>query len=210
MSDPRNETAKELRENSTKAESLLWELLRGKQLCGLKFRRQHPVDPYFADFACVSKQLIVELDGGYHDQTCDKDLKRQRILEAQGWQLIRFSNEDVLESVESVARAIATHLGLEYELVRRPRDGSGIMSSKNPTRSPTREARVPVATFPMGRLGYSLATTATTCVDTNALGRVATGTRASRVGERRGDGAASKGPTHFVGARGRITSDPPS
>ena len=135
MSESQNEIAKELRQNQTKAESLLWELLRGKQLCGLKFRRQHPVDPYFADFACVSKQLIVELDGGYHDQTCDKDFKRQRLLEAQGWQVIRFRNEDVLENVESVARAIATHLGLEYEFVGRPPDGSGIMSSKSPTRS---------------------------------------------------------------------------
>lgn len=109
--------------------------LTWKALCGLKFRRQHPIEPYFADFACVSRKLIVELDGGYYDQTTERDLKREKYLMVKGCQVMRFGNEEVLEDAEAVARAIATALDLEYELIRRPKDGSGIMSSKNPTRS---------------------------------------------------------------------------
>ena len=135
MKESRTKIAKKLRQRQTKPESLLWELLRSKQLCGLKFRRQHPIKPYFADFACVSEHLIVELDGGYHEQTEEGDIQRQNYLEAKGWKVVRFTNEDVLADVESVAKAIAAHLGLEYVLARRPRDGSGMMSSKSPTRS---------------------------------------------------------------------------
>ncbi|MEM7477975.1 MAG: DUF559 domain-containing protein, partial [Planctomycetota bacterium] len=94
MRDPKIETAKELRKSETKAESLLWELLRGKQPCGLKFPRQHPIDPYFADFACLSRKIVIELDGGYHDQTDEHDVKRQKRLQASGWRVLRFSNED--------------------------------------------------------------------------------------------------------------------
>lgn len=147
MSDLRNESAKELRQNETKAESLLWELLRGKQLCGLKFRRQHPVDPFFADLACVSEQLIVEIDGGYHEKTVDKDLNRQRFLETKDWKVLRFSNEDVLDNVESVTRAIAMHLSLGYELIRRSRI--------------TRD-------LPKGKVRASVEPATLTCVDTNA------------------------------------------
>ncbi|MFN3193342.1 MAG: endonuclease domain-containing protein [Aureliella sp.] len=135
MKPDRIDRAKELRAKQTKAESLLWELLRGKQVCGMKFRRQHPIGPYFADFACVSQQLVVELDGGYHDQKCNEDLTRQRHLENLGWKVVRFTNDDVLDDAEAVPRAIAAHLGLEFELTRRTRKGSGMMSSKSPTRS---------------------------------------------------------------------------
>ena len=110
-------------------------LTDGQQLCGLKFRRQHPIGPYSADFGCVSKRLVVELDGDYHDQVCEADLKRQKHLENLGWQVIRFSNDDVLQDVEAVVRAIAAHLDLEYALVRRDSAGSGMMHSKSPTRS---------------------------------------------------------------------------
>lgn len=55
--------AKSLRRTQTETEGLLWSTLRRKQLCGMKFRRQHPIEPYLADFACVSKRLVVELDG---------------------------------------------------------------------------------------------------------------------------------------------------
>ncbi|MCA9129812.1 MAG: endonuclease domain-containing protein [Planctomycetales bacterium] len=132
--DPINR-AKKLRANQTKAESLLWELVRSSQLCGLKIRRQHPIGPYFADFACLSKRFVVELDGDYHDQVCAEDLSRQKHLESMGWRVIRFSNDDVLEDVEAVTRAIATQLGLVYSLCRRKPDGSGMVNSKSPTRS---------------------------------------------------------------------------
>ena len=61
------EYARELRVRQTKAESLLWCVLRGRRLLGLKFRRQYPIEPYIADFACIQKFQIIEIDGGYHD-----------------------------------------------------------------------------------------------------------------------------------------------
>lgn len=61
--------ARELRARQTKAESLLWQVLRGRRLCGLKFRRQFPIEPWIVDFACVEHKLVVELDGGYRDYT---------------------------------------------------------------------------------------------------------------------------------------------
>ena len=105
--------ARDLRVRQTDAESLLWYVLRGRRLCGLKFRRQYPIEPFIADFACVEKRLAVEIDGGYHDYVDEKDEKRQKIIEALGWKVIRFSNEDVLDDVDSVAVAIAKSLGLE-------------------------------------------------------------------------------------------------
>ena len=66
-SNPATNRARELRQRQTKAESLLGDAVRAKRLCGLKFRRQYAIGPFFADFACVARKLIVELDGGYHD-----------------------------------------------------------------------------------------------------------------------------------------------
>ena len=105
--------ARALRHRQTKAESLLWYVLRNRRLCGLKFRRQFPVEPFIADFACVEARLIVEIDGGYHDYTYADDRSRQRRLEQSGWKVLRFSNEDVLDDVEAVAVAIARHLNRE-------------------------------------------------------------------------------------------------
>ena len=69
--------ARDRRKNATRSEGLLWSILRGKQLCGLKFRREHPIEPWIVDFACVSKHLVIEIDGGYHDATIENDLRRQ-------------------------------------------------------------------------------------------------------------------------------------
>jgi adenine-specific DNA-methyltransferase len=105
--------ARALRNRQTKAESLLWYVLRNRRLCGLKFRRQFPVEPFIADFACVKARLIVEIDGGYHDYTYADDRSRQRRLEQSGWKVLQFSNEDVLDDVQAVAVAIARHLNRE-------------------------------------------------------------------------------------------------
>lgn len=109
------ERARELRARQTEAESLLWQVLRGRRLCGQKFRRQFPIEPFIVDFACVEHHLVVELDGLYHDAVYERDQARQKRIEAAGWQVLRFSNEDVLNNVEGVAIAIARHLGLEPE-----------------------------------------------------------------------------------------------
>lgn len=107
--------ARALRARQTQAESLLWQVLRGRRLNGLKFRRQHPIAPYIADFACVEQQFIVEVDGGYHDPIYEQDQTRQKHLEAAGWRVMRIRNEDVLEDVESVAVGIRRFLGLPTE-----------------------------------------------------------------------------------------------
>ena len=105
--------ARKLRAVQTEAESLLWQVVRDRRLCGLKFRRQFPIEPFIVDFACVEHRLIVELDGPYHDDVYEDDQSRQQRLEIDGWQLIRFHNEELLENVEAVAFAIARKLGLE-------------------------------------------------------------------------------------------------
>src|SRR6056297_376186 len=113
------------RKRKTKSEGLLWSVLRARQLCGLKFRREHPVGPFIVDFVCVSQKLVVEVDGGYHDETFEADRVRQALLEQEGWQVIRFTDREVEEDAEAVARAIAKQIGEAYEFSARVRDGSG-------------------------------------------------------------------------------------
>ena len=92
----------------------------------MKFRRQHPILPYYADFACVARMLVVEVDGDYHDHVTEIDLKRDEFLRSQGWDILRFDAQDVETDPELVAVGIARHLGLEYEFVRRDGGGSGM------------------------------------------------------------------------------------
>ena len=125
--------ARKLRNQQTKAESLLWSALRAKRLCGLKFRRQYPIGPFFADLACVARKVIVELDGGYHDHQIEDDVSRQVHLEDQGWRVMRFSNEDVLEDVEAVAASIVEQLGLEVRFGQRKSVASSMKSENAPS-----------------------------------------------------------------------------
>ena len=124
------ERARSLRKAQTVSEGLLWSVLRGRQLCGLKFRRQHRIDPWIVDFSCRQQMLVVEIDGGYHDNVVEEDLKRQQHLESMGWKVIRFRDKDVEEDPEAVARAIARELHLEYEFSPRKATGSGMRSVK--------------------------------------------------------------------------------
>ncbi len=105
--------------------------LRDKQTCGRKFRRQHPIGPYFADFACVSSKLVIEIDGGHHDQTADSDLERESFIRKKGWEILRFSDVNVEDDDEMVVRGIAQHLGLRYEFDKRHETGSGRHANKN-------------------------------------------------------------------------------
>ena len=156
-----SERARNLRKSQTEAEGLLWSLLRSKQLCGLKFRRQHPIGPFFADFACQSRRVVVELDGEYHDHIQENDLRRERILESHGWKVIRVANDDVLKDAESVARSIAQQLGLPYTFRKRTSKRSGMMSENapntaihTPTMAPHHQAPtrpLPRPTSPRGR-----------------------------------------------------------
>lgn len=104
--DPRAARARKLRRRQTPAEAALWQLLRGRRLAGLKFKRQHPIDRYVADFACESIRLIIEVDGDAHDDQAAADADRQAALERLGWLVIRFSNDDVLMRPSAVLEAI--------------------------------------------------------------------------------------------------------
>ena len=96
--------AKKLRENQTEAEELLWLALKNNQVDGYKFRRQHPISKYIADFYCHSLKLVIEIDGGYHltEEQQDLDKKRTANIEFQGLKVIRFSNEEILLKLPEV------------------------------------------------------------------------------------------------------------
>jgi very-short-patch-repair endonuclease len=96
------EAARDLRQRMTPAEELLWTRLRGGQLSGLTFRRQHPVGPFVLDFCCATCRLVVELDGSVHDEQQDQDEERTKLLAMRGYTVIRFRNEDVLSDLEAV------------------------------------------------------------------------------------------------------------
>ena len=120
ISSPLTTSARDLRARQTKAESLLWSVLRGRRPCGLKFRRQHPIPPFIADFACIDKQLIIELDGGYHDMIGEADRSRQSLLENRCWTVLRFRIEDLIKDVDAVAIGIAKSLGLDASFRGKP------------------------------------------------------------------------------------------
>ena len=107
--------ARELRRRSTGAERLLWQRLRGRQLAGVKFRRQVPIGPYIVDFACLSKKIIIELDGSQHAEPehSRRDVKRDLFLEEQGFRVLRFWDNEVFKNLEGVLTAI--HEALEQK-----------------------------------------------------------------------------------------------
>ena len=107
----RNTTrARALRQAATPAERLLWQYLSRSQL-GVKFSRQMPVGPFFADFLCRERMLIVELDGFSHDVQPQRDLQRDGYLKQAGYQVLHFTNADVLGNVDGVVAMIAIALG---------------------------------------------------------------------------------------------------
>jgi len=100
------ERARELRQQLTAAEELLWSRLRNRQLGGLKFRRQHPLGSFIADFCCPSRRLVVEIGGDIHDLQPGRDRARTEQFEQHGYQVIRFRNEQVLTDIEAVLEAV--------------------------------------------------------------------------------------------------------
>jgi len=103
--EARRVVARMVRTTPTDAEIRLWSRLRRKQLEGFRFRRQHPMGPYVVDFFCPEAKLIVEVDGGQHAESAG-DVRRTRWLEAHGYRVIRFWNNDVLGNTEGVLLSI--------------------------------------------------------------------------------------------------------
>lgn len=99
------------RKNPTEAEHVLWQCLRKKGL-GVKFRRQHAIDQFIADFACHEEQLVIEVDGGYHDDPIQRedDLRRSQLLAALGYRVLRFSNDEILFDIEKVLTIIRQNI----------------------------------------------------------------------------------------------------
>ena len=100
------ERSRSLRQDQTDAEGLLWLHLRNKQLDGYKFRRQQPIGPYIADFACLSRNLLIELDGGQHVEGRAYDEKRDAFLQEQGYRVLRFWNHEVFQNCIGVLERI--------------------------------------------------------------------------------------------------------
>jgi very-short-patch-repair endonuclease len=98
--------AKKLRKDATQVETLLWNQLRARQIEGVKFRRQQPIEEFIVDFVCFEKKLIIELDGGQHVQARDKDRERDNNLSEKGYTVLRFWNNEVLENLAGVLEVI--------------------------------------------------------------------------------------------------------
>ena len=104
------ERAKAMRENMTQAEKSVWEKLKSNKMLGLKFKAQHPIDIFIADFYCHMARLVIEMDGGYHDYHEQKllDQWRTKELEDLGLKVIRFRNEEIDLNLEKVLDCIKT------------------------------------------------------------------------------------------------------
>ena len=95
-----------LRRSLTDAEQFLWQHLRLRQIDGHKFRRQRPIGRYIVDFVCLEKKVVIELDGGQHSEEAGYDAKRDRWLQGQGYQVLRFWNHEVLKNMDQIREVI--------------------------------------------------------------------------------------------------------
>jgi very-short-patch-repair endonuclease len=100
--------AKELRKCETEAETILWKRLNRNQILGLQFRRQHPIDRFIADFYCAKIKLVVEVDGSIHElpENLDYDIGRSEIMNDFGITVIRFSNEQIINEIDTTIKKI--------------------------------------------------------------------------------------------------------
>src|SRR5438270_8061614 len=107
--------ARRLRANQTDVEKHLWSRLRNRGLLGMKFRRQVPLGEFVADFVCADHALVIEFDGGQHASSEVRDDRRTAWLEARGWQVIRFWNNEVNENIDGVLQTIASACGIDVD-----------------------------------------------------------------------------------------------
>ena len=100
------ENARRLRRDMTDAEKAMWRILRGRQLAGLKFRRQEPIGGYIVDFVCFSPRVVIEIDGGQHNKASSYEDRRTDFLRREGFEDLRFWNNDVLQNTDGVLEEI--------------------------------------------------------------------------------------------------------
>jgi very-short-patch-repair endonuclease len=120
--------ARTLRQSQTDAERKLWRRLRDRRLTEFKFRRQHPIGPFIADFCCIEARLIVELDGSQHALHRNSDATRTVFLEAEGFRVLRLWDNEILTNIDGVLQRIALALRVDHRpspcpLPRGERDG---------------------------------------------------------------------------------------
>ena len=133
----RRATARRLRTNQTGAESRLWKELRKLETKGTHFRRQVPIGPYVADFSCFASRLVIELDGSQHGEepVRSRDAERTRWLEAEGYRVLRFWNNDITNNIDGVLEAI--HAALYGS---RDAEATLLKRSRRPKATPPRRA----------------------------------------------------------------------
>jgi very-short-patch-repair endonuclease len=108
------QAVRDLRKRQTKCEEIFWDMVRNKRILGKKFYRQHPIKYkwenrtsfFVADFYCSKAKLIIEVDGGIHDKTKDRDKIRELIIKRHGYKILRISNDEVLTNLESVKQKL--------------------------------------------------------------------------------------------------------
>lgn len=102
--------ARSLRKDMTDAERPVWFALRDRRFAGWKFRRQTPFDLYILDFVCLDAKLVIEIDGGQHDERAEYDARRTAHLERCGFKVLRFWNNEVLANLDGVLTVVELHL----------------------------------------------------------------------------------------------------
>jgi very-short-patch-repair endonuclease len=139
-----NGLQRKLRTEMTNAEKALWRVLRGRQVMGLKFRRQHPFSDYILDFVCLESKLVIEVDGGQHGDRAQYDEIRTRDLRRVGFRVLRFWNNEVLQEIEAVKETIlkAVEEQKSHPLPNPPLEGEGVpLQSRHNSDTPERPAK---------------------------------------------------------------------
>ena len=125
-----NKVAARLRKTPTNPEMLLWKYLRLKQMAGLKFRRQQPIDNYIVDFVCFENRIIIEIDGGQHAEDGKKDIERDSYLKKHGFKVLRFWNNEVMNNIIEVLETIRGHCLYHPPLTTPVKGGESIVCLK--------------------------------------------------------------------------------
>ena len=118
--------ARDLRRDGSRAERKVWELLRDRRIGGAKYRRQYPIGPYFADFACISLKLVIEVDGDHHAFQVAADARRTAAIEREGWRVVRFWANEVVQNPEGIWAEIEQVLSDVPAHLTSPPRGRGI------------------------------------------------------------------------------------